>query len=78
MQYHFVDRPELEAAVGRGEFIESAEFSGNMYGTSVKAVEDVTSRGKICILDIEMQGVMQVKKHTDDVWHACHMGASSF
>ncbi len=31
-----------------------------MYGTSVKAVENVMSKGKICILDIEMQGVMQV------------------
>ncbi len=53
-------RSELESAVACGDFIESAEFSGNMYGTSVKAVEDVTSKGKICVLDIEMQGVKQV------------------
>ncbi len=60
VHYHYVKRSELESAVACGDFIESAEFSGNMYGTSVKAVEDVTSKGKICVLDIEMQGVKQV------------------
>lgn len=32
-EYHFVSRNEMEAAIRNGEFIESAEFSGNMYGT---------------------------------------------
>ena len=36
-------------------------FSGNLYGTSVAAVEDVVRKGKICILDIDMQGVIQVR-----------------
>lgn len=35
---------------------------GNMYGTSKKAVQDVLASGRICILDIDTQGVMQVKK----------------
>ncbi len=56
-----MERPDLVSAVARGDFIESAEFSGNMYGTSYKAVENVTSKGKICVLDIEMQGVKQVR-----------------
>lgn len=34
---------------------------GNMYGTSKKAVKDVLASGRICILDIDTQGVMQVK-----------------
>ena len=37
-------------------------FSGNMYGTSKSAVEDVLNSGKICILDIDTQGVKAVKK----------------
>ena len=36
-------------------------FSGNMYGTSKSSVEDVLNSGKICILDIDVQGVKAVK-----------------
>ena len=43
-----------------GAFLESAEFGSNMYGTSKDAVKNVCSVDKICILDIELQGVMQV------------------
>jgi len=60
--YHYVTRETMLDLVGRGEFIENAEFSGNMYGTSKKAVEEVLARGRICILDIDVQGVKAVKK----------------
>ncbi|CAG7823291.1 unnamed protein product [Allacma fusca] len=60
-EYHFVSRTTMEEAIKNGEFIESAEFSGNMYGTSKRAVEDVQKKGKICILDIDTQGVKQIK-----------------
>ena len=36
-------------------FIEYAQFGGNYYGTSIKAVKDVAERGRICVLDIEME-----------------------
>ena len=36
-------------------FIEHAKFGGNYYGTSVKAVKDVAEKGRICVLDIEME-----------------------
>jgi len=45
-----------------GDFIETATYSGNMYGTSKKAVEDVQRNNKICILDIDTQGVKLIKK----------------
>ncbi|KAJ1835181.1 guanylate kinase [Coemansia sp. RSA 2706] len=60
--YHFLTRDEFVAAVGRNEFIEHAEFSGNMYGTTIRAVKDVADAGKTCILDIDVQGVKSVKK----------------
>ena len=60
--YHYVTRETMLDLVGKGEFIENAEFSGNMYGTSKKAVEEVLARGRICILDIDVQGVKAVKK----------------
>ncbi|XP_077997609.1 guanylate kinase-like isoform X2 [Glandiceps talaboti] len=60
--YHFTTREDMEAAISRGEFVETAEYSGNLYGTSKKAVEDVLKEKKICILDIDMQGVKSVKQ----------------
>jgi len=49
--------------VSEGGFIEHAEFGGNYYGTSVKAVEDIAKQGKICILDIEMEVRMSLYKY---------------
>jgi guanylate kinase len=54
-EYHFVSRDEFLRLVDAGAFIEHAQFSGNYYGTSVKAVKDVAAQGRICILDIEME-----------------------
>ncbi|XP_011292192.2 guanylate kinase isoform X1 [Musca domestica] len=62
VHYNFVEREAMEKAIANGEFIESATFSGNMYGTSKEAVRKVQNTGKVCILDIEPQGVEQVKK----------------
>lgn len=61
-EYHFVERESMLQAIANSEFIESAEFSGNFYGTSKKAVEDVISSGRLCVLDIDVQGVKSLKK----------------
>lgn len=55
ISYHFVTRDDFLDLVKRDGFIEHAEFGGNMYGTSVQAVEDVKKGGKMCILDIDTQ-----------------------
>lgn len=60
--YHFTDRETMQAEISDGKFIESAEYSGNMYGTSKQAVEDVQKQGKVCVLDIDLQGVRQIRK----------------
>ncbi|XP_013135184.1 PREDICTED: guanylate kinase [Papilio polytes] len=62
VHYHFTNKDDMLAAIEKGEFIETATFSGNMYGTSKQAVEHVRLTGRICVLDIEMEGVKQVKK----------------
>ncbi|XP_055084503.1 guanylate kinase isoform X4 [Periophthalmus magnuspinnatus] len=62
--YHYVTREAMQAGIDNGEFIENAVFSGNMYGTSKAAVQDVQAKKLICILDIDMQGVRNIK-HTD-------------
>jgi len=69
--YYFVSREAFEKLKAESGFIETAEFGGNLYGTSVKAIEDVAThggkdgKGLICILDIEMEGVKQVKRRPD-------------
>jgi len=60
--YHFVTREKMKERIANNEFLEHAEFSGNMYGTSKKAVEAVLSSGRICALDIDLQGVKNLKK----------------
>lgn len=59
--YFFVSRDDMNQAINNGDFIEHAEFSGNMYGTSKNAVQAVLDSGRSCILDIDTQGVRQVK-----------------
>jgi guanylate kinase len=60
-EYHFVSRDQFQSAVQNNEFIEWAEFSGNLYGTSKSAVTACQTAGRICILDIDVQGVKQIK-----------------
>ncbi|XP_008545222.2 guanylate kinase [Microplitis demolitor] len=64
--YHFTNKSKMEDEINKGEFIETAVFSNNLYGTSKKAVEKVINNGKICVLDIDMQGVKQIKNTTLD------------
>ncbi|KAI9209589.1 P-loop containing nucleoside triphosphate hydrolase protein [Polychytrium aggregatum] len=60
--YHFVEREVMLQEISVGKFIESAEFSGNIYGTSYRAIEDVLASGKNVILDIDMQGVLILQR----------------
>lgn len=61
--YHFVEVPEFKKLIEDGAFIEWAQFSGNYYGTTTNAVREVSEKmGRQCILDIDMQGVISVKK----------------
>uniref|UniRef100_A0A915N4I8 guanylate kinase n=1 Tax=Meloidogyne javanica TaxID=6303 RepID=A0A915N4I8_MELJA len=60
--YYFVEKSEFERMIKDGEFLEHAQFGGNFYGTSKKAVQDICNSGKICVLDVELQGVRNFKK----------------
>jgi len=61
-EYHFTPKEEMLSAITRGEFIEYTHFSGNFYGTSRKSVQDVQNQGRICIFDVEIEGVKNLKK----------------
>lgn len=62
VHYNFTSVESIKAEIDAGKFIEYAEVHGNYYGTSVDAVKSVQEQGKVCILDIDVQGVRNVKK----------------
>lgn len=64
IHYHFVKKEWMESKIkekNENFFIEYANVHGNIYGTSRKAVESVQNQGKLCILDVDVQGVKQIK-----------------
>ncbi|KAI1915712.1 guanylate kinase [Ophidiomyces ophidiicola] len=61
-EYYFTNKDSFLQLVDEKGFIEHAQFGGNYYGTSIKAVKDIGDLGRVCILDIEMEGVKQVKR----------------
>lgn len=61
VHYHFIDRARFEEMIRNDELLEHAEYVGNYYGTPRKPVEETLAEGKNIILDIEVQGAMQVK-----------------
>jgi guanylate kinase len=61
-EYWFVDEPEFQAMVGRGEFFEWAQVHGKLYGTSRLAIQDRLTRGEDVVLEIDWQGALQIKR----------------
>ena len=66
VDYFFADRPAFLSMADRGEFLEWAEFNGELYGTSRAFVEQHVEAGKDVILDIDVQGARQVKSKIKD------------
>jgi guanylate kinase len=60
--YHFIERSRFEDLVARGAFLEWAEYSGNLYGTLRSEIDEPLAAGEVVVLDIEIQGVLQVKQ----------------
>lgn len=62
VDYFFIDKDTFTDMRQQDLFLEWAEVHGNLYGTSSRAVADVTEQGLDLILDIDVQGARQVKK----------------
>lgn len=68
VHYHFLTKETFLDWIGQGEFLEHAEFVGNYYGTPCRYVDQALADGQDVILDIEVQGAMQVfEKRPDTV-----------
>jgi guanylate kinase len=65
-EYFFKTREEFDAMIANDELLEYATFNGNSYGTPRAYVEQLIERNKDVILEIEIQGALQVKKMYPD------------
>jgi len=66
LDYHFLSREEFIAKREAGEFLESAEVHGNLYGTLKSEVADRLEQGTDVVMDLDVQGVAQVRQCEDE------------
>lgn len=59
--YYFLTRAQFEEMIERGEFLEYAQYVGNLYGTPAAPVREQLEKGNSIILDIEVQGASSVR-----------------
>ncbi|MBL8984694.1 MAG: guanylate kinase [Gemmatimonadetes bacterium] len=67
--YHFLDRATFQARATAGEFLEWAEYGGNLYGTLRSEVERGLDTGRHVVLDIEVQGAEQLRRSFPNAVH---------
>ncbi len=66
VNYHFVDEDSFKAMIEKDEFAEWAGVHGKYYGTSWAEIETKSSGDNVLILDIDVQGVANIKKRLKD------------
>ena len=66
VDYYFVSKEEFERQIQEGNLLEYAEFVGNYYGTPKDKVEEQLNKGKEVILEIEVNGALQVRDKCKD------------
>lgn len=66
INYHFFSKEKFQELINNDELIEWAEFAGNYYGTYESVVEQTLNSGKDLIVEIEVQGALQIKQKRKD------------
>ncbi len=61
VNYFFMSRERFQDLVSSDGFLEWAEYAGNLYGTPRAAVEDMMAQGRQVILEIDVQGALQIR-----------------
>lgn len=64
--YYFLDKQTFEDKINKGEFLEYAQYVGNYYGTLEEPVNEQLKNGNDVILEIEVQGAMQIHEKRPD------------
>jgi guanylate kinase len=66
--YYFISKQDFENGINKGRWAEWAEVYGNYYGTSDRFIVDGLSSGRDILLDIDVQGTIQIlKKYPDSI-----------
>ena len=65
-EYYFLSRDEFTAWIADGKFLEYANVYGNFYGTPLNKIEDRINRGEDILLEIDVQGALNVKRKCPD------------
>lgn len=60
--YHFVSIPEFEKLIADGAMIEYAKVHANYYGRSSVGIQKLVQAGKLCILEVDIQGAETMAK----------------
>ena len=66
VSYYFVSRERFEEMIAAGELLEHACYAGNYYGTPLRPVEEALARGESVVLEIDVQGALQVMQRRPD------------
>lgn len=66
VHYHFVDKCRFEEMLANNELLEHAVYADNYYGTPEKAVDEALSKGISVVLEIDVQGALQVMERRPD------------
>ncbi len=66
VHYHFITKEDFLTKIAAGEMLEHAEYVGNYYGTPKAPVDKALDEGKNILLDIEVQGALQIKEKMPD------------
>lgn len=66
LDYYFVSEHEFRILIENQTFLEWAEYSANLYGTSWDAIDVPLSGGRDLVLEIEVQGAAQIKGRRND------------
>jgi guanylate kinase len=69
VEYHFLDGERFRATIAEGGFLEWVEYvSGKLYGTLRSEIDRIAGRGRVCVLELELDGALRVQ---DDLPNAC-------
>lgn len=66
VSYFYLSHEEFEKMIAEDKFLEYAHVHNNYYGTPKQFVEKKINEGKIVILEIDVQGALNIKKNTDN------------
>jgi guanylate kinase len=63
VDYHFLTRPEFERQRDQHQFLEWAEYGGQLYGTLKREIDRILAEGRHAVLDIDIEGARQIRRN---------------